>query len=402
MPILRRILILVLAVLVLGAGVGLVMGQYIKRWSSARTAQTKPTPSSRPARLDIRPIEEEAPATASLPLEAALAQLDFERDPKAFHAFQVIVQARLHRDRFEELEAFAEKARAEKLRFPGGGWKLYNLIRDLGRYQGGRDRPDADWLDHMRHIQDWMRRFPDSLTAREAYAEALTGFAWKARGSGWASTVTPEGWELFRQRLREARTTLEQIPPARRRCPMWYRVMLTVALGQSWERAEYDQLFREAVRVEPAFQHFHTARAYSLLPRWHGEEGDWERFMEESADAAGGEAGDALYYAVALAQTEFYEESKFYREHKVSWPRVKRGFAAIERAHGMDNASLHTFCRQSGLNVDRPTALAILQRLGEDCNEEVWGTRATLDDFKDWAHQRGKYACSPRASAHKP
>ncbi len=72
MPILRRILILVLAVLVLGAGVGLVMGQYIKRWSSARTAQTKPTPSSRPARLDIRPIEEEAPATASLPLEAAL------------------------------------------------------------------------------------------------------------------------------------------------------------------------------------------------------------------------------------------------------------------------------------------------------------------------------------------
>lgn len=392
MPVLRRVLIFILVMLLLGVGLGWLVLRTRPAWQGILAQLRPPASSAAGKRLDIRPIEEEPAATSGLPLEQAVAGLDFQHDAAAFHTFQVILQSRLRGGRFDELEAFAGRAREGRRRFPGGAWVLCRFVEDLGSPPGGEDRPDGDWLAYMARLQDWMRHAPASLAAREAYAEALTNFAWKARGSGWASSVTEAGWARFRERLAQAREVLEAVPPARRTCPMWYRVMLTVALGQGWKRPAYDRLFGDAVAVEPRFQHFYTARAYSLLPRWYGEAGDWERFLEQSADSLGGEAGDALYYDIAMAQSDYFEGYEFYRCHPVSWPRMKRGFEAIERTHGVTDGMLHAFCRQSGWNLDRPTALALLRRIGDGWDAEAWGTRANLDNFKDWAYQRGKYA----------
>jgi hypothetical protein len=71
---------------------------------------------------------------------------------------------------------------------------------------------------------------------------------------------------------------------------------------------------------------------------------------------------------------------------------MKRGFAAIERAYGVDRAMLNQHCRLSGCACDRPEALAMLKRIDKDWDKETWGTQATFDDFKAWANRQGKYA----------
>src|SRR5207302_6524764 len=56
-------------------------------------------------------------------------------------------------------------------------------------------------------------------------------FAWDARGGGYAGTVTPEGWKLFRERLDEATKCFEKawdLDPTDFRGPT---AMLQVLLG---------------------------------------------------------------------------------------------------------------------------------------------------------------------------
>jgi hypothetical protein len=147
--------------------------------------------------------------------------------------------------------------------------------------------------------------------------------------------------------------------------------------------------------VEPLFQHIYTARAYSLLPRWHGEKGDWEAFAKESADRLGGESGDAMYYYICASLTDYYPEIEFFKKTQASWSRMKRGFASIERHSGLNQTQLNTYCRLCGPADDRPEAIKTLTRLGDDWDHGVWGNKATFEDFEDWANKRGKYINCP-------
>ncbi len=397
MSVARRLFILAAVVILVGLTGGWLTGLALKRIHDLLPAVTK-QPAEKPApkkQLDIRQIMEEGADTATQPLAQVLDNLDYTQDASAFKTYHLVVQSRLRKEGFEELEQYATKVRSDKARFPGGEWKIQRFITTLSKYPGGTDRPDSDWLSHMTYFQSWMKQFPNSITARVAYANALTDYAWKARGSGWASTVEEDGWKRFRERLQQARKVLEELPVARRTCPTWHRAMLTVALGQSWERGEYDQLVQDAIRLEPLFQPVYTARAYSLLPRWHGKEGDWETFAKENADKIGGEAGDALYYYIAVSLRDFYSEDEFFKKTRVSWPRMKRGFAAIEHQSGLNQTQLNTYCRICGVADDRPEALKILGRLGDNWDKDAWGTKATFDDFQDWANKRGKYINCP-------
>src|SRR5205814_10318239 len=64
------------------------------------------------------------------------------------------------------------------------------------------------WQVHDRIHQDWIAQFPTSITARVAYADFFTDYAWHARGTGFADKVTKEGWQRFRERIELARNTV--------------------------------------------------------------------------------------------------------------------------------------------------------------------------------------------------
>ena len=57
----------------------------------------------------------------------------------------------------------------------------------------------------------------------------------------------------------------------------------------------YNKLFEEAIAFEPLYPHFYINKAIYLLPRCHGQEGDWEGFAEETSQSAGGKEGSMLY-----------------------------------------------------------------------------------------------------------
>src|SRR5207244_9913049 len=178
----------------------------------------------------------------------------------------------------------------------------------------------------------------------------------------------------------------KQLP---KRCPNWYLVMLLIARAESWEPDRYNKLFEEAVALEPLYHYYYQSKATYLLPRWHGEEGDWERFAEEVYEKAGDKEGSMLYSNIAYEMSYYYDYRKtFFDETKLSWPKVKQGYINQEALRGTDSMSLNEFCFLACLANDRPTAQALFARIGDNYDPYVWNKGKTFYYYKAWASDR--------------
>jgi hypothetical protein len=206
-------------------------------------------------------------------------------------------------------------------------------------------------------------------------AQTYLRFAWKARGHGFSNTVTPEGWALFQDRVNSARSTLEQSAVLAENSPHWYLQMQGVALDQQWDRAAFDALAERALAHEPGYHYFAVAESNYLLPKWYGKAGDTERYAAQVADRIGGDEGDAVYFQIAAAINCCNRT----QAPALSWPRVQRGFVAIESLYGSTNHERNVMAYLALRSGDAATAQQLFARIGNDWSESVWKTKAAFD-----------------------
>jgi hypothetical protein len=96
-------------------------------------------------------------------------------------------------------------------------------------------------------------------------------WAWEARGSGYAKTVTKEGWARFHERLDEAKTCLERawaLDASNRWAPS---LMMRVQLGHSEGRAKMETWFQRATALNPDDYDAHWMKLEWIHPKWYGD-----------------------------------------------------------------------------------------------------------------------------------
>lgn len=268
--------------------------------------------------------------------------------------------------KFAELEALADKIRSAKERFPGGTWKIQQFYDCMDCRD---DEPESMWTLHEKIHQEWEGKFPRSSTAQIAKAQFYISYAWHARSAAYADQVTEEGWKLFRERLAQARTILDQSKSLGPACPVWWSSYQTVALGQEWDRAAYDALFRDAVKFEPEFDPYDTSRAKYLLPRWHGKPGDWEKAADQEI-ALRGEIGYQIYASVVDGQAGYYDN--VFQETTASWRKTRKGFDDLIARFPKSAALLNHYCRLACLAGDREQAKKLFERIGSNEVPNAW------------------------------
>ncbi len=200
--------------------------------------------------------------------------------------------ALLSAGKYDTLDALARTHRASKECYADGVWKLKEVYAGL---VPAETNSETQWQAGLTAIREWIKAKPESITARVALADTLVSYAWKARGSGYANTVTENGWKLFEQRVMESAQVLKDSKALKETCPRWWSVMLTIAMASGVDKPRYQTVFAEARKAEPANEGYYFQMAYYLLPRWHGNPNDTARFLQEAADQIGGDDGDLLY-----------------------------------------------------------------------------------------------------------
>jgi hypothetical protein len=161
--------------------------------------------------------------------------------------------------------------------------------------------------------------------------------------------------------------------------------MIDAGRMEGWDRPRVEALFEEAVAREPKYLHVYSAMARYLMPRWQGEEGDWETFAERSRERLGGREGSVVYGHVAWQVSKLYRGADFYKQNRVSWDLVKQGFIDREALYGFSVRNLNGFCLLAGGAADRETTKNLMARIGDAWDADVWKERKYFDGYRKWA-----------------
>jgi hypothetical protein len=288
-------------------------------------------------------------------------------------------------NQFEALDSMAESLRTPQAKWPNGGWKLrtfYNHGFDLSL----RNASEKDWQAHLRRLRQWKAQSPNSITAPVALAYALVGYAWEARGDQLAREVTEEGWRGMRDRLAQSRMVLVEARRLPRVCPGWWMAAQKVALGESWDRRIYEELFTEAIRTAPTFDAYYDLKAIRLLPRWGGRDGEWEAFADSAANQVPPPLGDQRYARIVWSIQRYTSENIF-QESRISWDRTNRGFEELVKAYPASLELRSAFAYLAWQAADQPTLRQQFIELGTRIDPGVWEDRSEFMEARKWAFE---------------
>ncbi len=314
-------------------------------------------------------------------------------DILAYGLYSDKMQDLLAREQFHDLDCAADSVRSLKQRFASGAWKLHAIYRATQEPKG--HATEGDWNIHLKRMERWVKADPTSITARVAWANAYVSYAWDARGDGYANSVSANGWRLFNQRMARAQEILQEASILPSKCPEWYVVMLEIAKAEGWNREKESALFREAIAAEPGYYYFYRAQMSYLQPKWHGEEGEAEAFAEQAANQAGEAQGDALYFQIAAGVVCGCDADTQLR--KLSWPRIQKGYAEIEKQFGPSLANMNMLAYMAVQMEDSAVAYELFPKIGERWDEMVWKKKTYFDSCKHWAETTGPFFAQQRA-----
>jgi hypothetical protein len=310
-----------------------------------------------------------------------------ESTPQLSRSVQ-IVQDDLAAGRFDALDALAQRVLHNKGRNPGGGWKLDAFFSALDP----RKPTEAATAEHMAQLERWIAAKPSSMTARVAMAKSLNQWAWVARGSGVADTVTPAMAKLFFERIERSQRVLEDSEKLEPMFPEWYGEMMTVGLAQGWDRAKMQDLFDRATKFEPGYFQFYRAFANYLLPKWEGEPGDATSFAKAAADRVGGDDGDVIYFEFATIVIK--RGNGGIPTTQMDWERIKRGAYALEKKYGQSRTTMNQFAFMAYKYRDAVVAGPLFAEIGDRWVPAVWKEKSNYDQARNWAarHSEGSAA----------
>ncbi len=287
---------------------------------------------------------------------------------------------------FAALDTMAGEFRRSQAEFANGYWRLSIFYRELGDLEPLPS--EEDWAERIRLLRRWQTEDPKSITANVTLAIALVNYAWYERGAKIAKRIPPWQNSAIREPLLEASQILRSAYDLPERCPFWYSAWMVKAMLARDTREAYDAVFAEAVSKYPTYTPFYFLKAWRLLERWYGGPGEWEAFAKQSADEAGGEAGDILYARILW----WIHDERFYNNPiegtAMEWPRAQRGFEAIRRRYPASLQALSEYCSISGFAPSEPARLmrSLFEEVGPRVDLKVWRTTELFLRDRHWAY----------------
>lgn len=234
--------------------------------------------------------------------------------------------------KFAELERFAADFRRSKQIFADGTSPLSDFYSTFIPPSSESEANIEKWA---RIAKVWVKRSPSSAVASEVLANCLSTYAWKARGDGWASSVSDSAQNVFAQRLLDAQAALDECKAKEKNIDgNWYTASQQVALGRGWNHDSYDALCSEGLHKFPQYYEIYFFKAHYLQPRWYGGPRDFVSFARSAADSQGGEAGDILYARIIWATDRYHLYRNLFTDFPaLDWKRARRGFEALLRKY---------------------------------------------------------------------
>ena len=160
---------------------------------------------------------------------------------------------------------------------------------------------------------------------------------------------------------------------------------MRASLGLQVTKPQFNDIFQQAIKAAPDYKYYYHTRAIFLLPRWYGEEGEWEKDLAQSADRIGGEEGDLVYAQVVWGIHHYGESIDVFEGNKISWERVDRGFAVILKQFPDSLAAKNERAHLASLAGDREKARKYFILTEGKVDLSAWNAKGEFIDAANWA-----------------
>lgn len=301
-----------------------------------------------------------------------------EFDPNSpSDVFSKQIQALLMTRDFNAIEKLADEARIKKERVSGGYWKIDDLYEPLANIYA--DRPaqelsDELWINRIELLKQWKESLPDSITARIALAQAYINYGGFTRGGGYANTVSKEANQLLQERLELAETELREAKQLKAKCPRLYRNILFLAMVRGIEKDRFEKIYEEAINSEPNYLQYYLVKSEYLTPKWNGEPGDWQNFIDALPSKVATlktDESDLIYFVVVANKLK--DMSLRQNWGAISKERMQKGLSDMEEKYGTDKLRLNQYALYTCIVRDIPNGKNTFEKIGNNFDKNVWG-----------------------------
>jgi hypothetical protein len=316
-------------------------------------------------------------------------EVDLDKAKKEFAEFDAEVRSLAKQRKFERLEAMARELAESKARFTGGGWKIYSFYACATVMDGNSEE---DYKKEFEFLRAWKKAIPLSITASSLIAGLQVQYAWKARGEQYASQVNEDSWQIFQSRIEKAEEEIQEAKKLEARCHYYFTVQMDLAKAGNKGDDRSRAAFSAAIRFDRDYQYYYGNHAISLMPRWGGNPGDWERFAEETKMNIGGQRGLQMYFYI-VADVSDLGFKKFFSENHPSWKDTKEGYRSIVEEFGTTPLHLNRFAKLASEAQDNQAYCTAVERIRneKDFVQSVWrGVIPTYELVKTIAADRCK------------
>jgi len=156
--------------------------------------------------------------------------------------------------------------------------------------------------------------------------------AWKARGGGYANTVTAQGWKDFYAHLRQAETYLTKAWKAHPEYPQAPTLMIAVAMGNE-DAGPTRRWFDRAVAAQFDYMDAYSSYEWSIYPRWGGSLDEMHLFGEECYLSKRYDTQVPLFYLRTLQDVERDGNTEEFWAFTGTYDKLKAMFAGYEKVN---------------------------------------------------------------------
>jgi tetratricopeptide (TPR) repeat protein len=284
----------------------------------------------------------------------------------------------LREKQYETLEKFLDGLLKKKEKNKEGYGLLAEAYDTLGT-PPGIEKNYETWLTCF---ADWIKENPSSHFAQAGLGAFYLKYAWEARGSGWAVTITEQANMLFGERLLKARESFEKAYRLNESDPVVPAMQIKVAMGLGLDSEEVEKQFERAIRADATDISAYSSKLTYLMPKWHGSEEQMFQFARKTAAEAPRNSIACLILANAHWEMNARTEDKEYFKNPGVWKEVKAVYNQILEYYPQANGIQNWLALAAYLAGDYETAKQGFIRIGYDWTPECWGNLKYFEEVK--------------------
>jgi thiol-disulfide isomerase/thioredoxin len=234
-------------------------------------------------------------------------------------------------------------------------------------------------------------KWPEDYRSWVIRGIAHTRMAWISRGSGWANTVTEDGWKGLTEHLDVAEKALTRAWELGTNDVIVPIKMLTVELGQGKGRERMELWFQRAMAIDTNSFEAANDKMYYLQPKWHGSEADMLQFGWECLESkAWGPAVNSmlLYAHEALAayhegqaRTNYWKRPEVWVDFQATWERYFADYP-------WDTNAFYKYVWQANRAEQWFKVNEMIPKLGQKIDYDYFGGKPPFDEMASRARAR--------------